>query len=334
MYKVIPNWFMFSLLLMSTSQAIAVDFEGVELPAWALKPGRMVDIGDYSLNTYCFGTGTPVVVLEAGGGWGAVAWANVQEEMAKVTRVCSYDRAGSNFSDLGPVQRKPGQEAKDLRSWLTVAGETPPYIIVGWSAGGMIAREMAWDAPELVAAIVATDGSVFDFEYPNWKPAWRERAIPIWEACKADMLAGVFEQDPERLEYCESLINPVAFVPPLRDAFRPRVMDPDKWDQVVYGLGQNMDPHNEMLFKKRRSLGDMPLHILVAGEHADPGKDPFLSSDYLFRNLQIAELSSNSLVTIVPRTTHMIHYGRPDVVVRAVTDMVETVRRRTDVEQP
>ena len=62
---------------------------------------RLVDIGGRRLNLYCTGHGSPTVVLEAGGGDDMLDWRFVQPRVAKFTRVCSYDRAGYGFSDLG-----------------------------------------------------------------------------------------------------------------------------------------------------------------------------------------------------------------------------------------
>src|SRR5687768_16555020 len=49
----------------------------------------------------CMGEGCPTVLLDArAGGWSA-KWEPVQPHLAHTTRVCSWDRAGSGWSDLG-----------------------------------------------------------------------------------------------------------------------------------------------------------------------------------------------------------------------------------------
>src|SRR5688572_11735635 len=47
----------------------------------------------------CMGEGSPTVILTPGGGNNAFAWAAVQPEMAKTTRVCAWDRPGWGLSD-------------------------------------------------------------------------------------------------------------------------------------------------------------------------------------------------------------------------------------------
>src|SRR5437870_10242016 len=73
-------------------------------------PGKLVDIGGYRLHVDCTGRGGPTVVLEAGAGDFSFDWSLVQPEVARFTRVCSYDRAGSAWSDPGPVPRTMRQE--------------------------------------------------------------------------------------------------------------------------------------------------------------------------------------------------------------------------------
>jgi hypothetical protein len=58
-------------------------------------PDQMVDVGGYRLHINCTGTGSPTVVIDAGlGDWSASWSSGVQPEVAKTTRVCTYDRAG------------------------------------------------------------------------------------------------------------------------------------------------------------------------------------------------------------------------------------------------
>ena len=65
-------------------------------------PGQLVDVGGHRLHLWCTGAGTPVVILEAGLGGSSAGWGSVQPEIARFTRVCSYDRAGMGYSDRGP----------------------------------------------------------------------------------------------------------------------------------------------------------------------------------------------------------------------------------------
>src|SRR5205085_10707765 len=65
--------------------------------------GRLVDIGGRRLHLYCLYSGSPTVIMEQGQSGFAIDWALVQPGVAKITRVCTYDRAGYAGSERGPA---------------------------------------------------------------------------------------------------------------------------------------------------------------------------------------------------------------------------------------
>jgi len=67
--------------------------------------GRLVDIGAYHIHLYCSGSGSPTVLLDAGGFDALEQWKLVQPEIAKFTRVCSYDRPGLAGAMPVPTRR-------------------------------------------------------------------------------------------------------------------------------------------------------------------------------------------------------------------------------------
>jgi hypothetical protein len=60
-----------------------------------LLPGRIVDVGGYNVHVLCMGEGSPPILLDAWAGAWTTEWAPVQQVVAKTTRVCAWDRAGS-----------------------------------------------------------------------------------------------------------------------------------------------------------------------------------------------------------------------------------------------
>lgn len=140
--------------------ATAGDFAGlVEIPA-----GRQ-------LYLECHGSGGPTVIFEAGlrsrgdywsysvdGGMGTGAFPRV----LPFTRACIYDRPGTLFgeesrSDPVPMPRSTGEVVGDLHELLEAAGVPPPYVFVGASTGGLIARQYTSLYPAEVAGLVLVD---------------------------------------------------------------------------------------------------------------------------------------------------------------------------------
>ena len=120
-------------------------------------PGRLVDAGGFRLHLHCTGTGTPSVVLEAALGGSSISWSLVQPSVARLTCVCSYDRAGFGWSDAGSMPRTAGRVADELRVVLDRGGVPPPYVLVGHSFGGLVVRIFAARHPSDVAGLVLVD---------------------------------------------------------------------------------------------------------------------------------------------------------------------------------
>jgi pimeloyl-ACP methyl ester carboxylesterase len=74
--------------------------------------------------------------------------------------VCVFERAGLGPSD--PQGRSPQTAVDvvaDLHAALEAAGETGPYVPVGFSLGGLFARLYASTYPEEVAGLVLAEGT-------------------------------------------------------------------------------------------------------------------------------------------------------------------------------
>lgn len=117
----------------------------------------MVDIGGLSLHIHCIGEGVPIVVLDSGLGMTGTAWDDVQPEVGRFTRVCSYDRAGRGYSSPAPKPHSNRQMARELGLLLERAGQRGPYVLVGHSMGGMNVRLFASEHPDRVAGMVLVD---------------------------------------------------------------------------------------------------------------------------------------------------------------------------------
>ncbi len=118
------------------------------------RPGGLVDAGGHQLHIYCTGMGSPIVVLEAAAGSMSAAWAWVQPEIAKSTRVCSYDRAGLGWSEAGDGRYDPARVPEELRVLLDRANETGPIVLVGLEAGALFAKMYAAQFASNTAALV------------------------------------------------------------------------------------------------------------------------------------------------------------------------------------
>ncbi len=119
--------------------------------------GKRVDIGGYKLHMIDEGSGGPTVVIDAGVGCNSLDWSLVQPEIAKFTRVITYDRAGYAWSDASPLPRTSATIVQELHVLLQNSDVPGPYILVGHSFGGCNMMLYANTYPDEVAGIVLVD---------------------------------------------------------------------------------------------------------------------------------------------------------------------------------
>jgi len=115
-------------------------------------PGVFIDLGTHRLHCDVEGSGTPIVVMDngiLGASWG---FESIQDEVATLTTVCTFDRAGHAWSDSGPKPRNPKTIVGELRAMLKKAKLDPPYVLVGASLGGWHMRYFASTHSDEVAA--------------------------------------------------------------------------------------------------------------------------------------------------------------------------------------
>lgn len=125
-------------------------------------PGTLIEVDGRRVHIHCVGSGQPVTVFESGLGGFSLEWGEVQQRVAGHGRVCAYDRAGYGWSDPGPLPRTATRNVTELHRLLEAAGETPPYVLVGHSYGGIIVRLFAQYYPQEVAGVVLLDASAPD----------------------------------------------------------------------------------------------------------------------------------------------------------------------------
>lgn len=139
---------------------------------------RSVDIGNgRTMYLTCSGSGSPTVVLVSGLGERADNWAVTADpgassravfpQVARVTRVCAYDRPGTETTTAAGRQESRStavpqpttgtSAANDLNAMLTASGEAGPYVLVGHSYGGDVVRLYAAGHPKETAGLVLVD---------------------------------------------------------------------------------------------------------------------------------------------------------------------------------
>jgi len=124
----------------------------------------MVEVGGRAMRVQALGLadrqeGAPVVVFEAGATNSLDVWGGILSQLAHAAPVVAYDRAGLGRSEWDEVRPTPGHVVGRLRELLRAIGAEPPYVLVGYSWGGVLARYFAGEHPADVAGLVFVDPS-------------------------------------------------------------------------------------------------------------------------------------------------------------------------------
>ncbi len=287
-------------------------------------PGQLVDIGGYKLHISCIGQGSPTVILDSGLGDSYLSWRKVQPQIARFTRVCSYDRAGLGYSDSSPRSRTSKDIAEELHTLLHSAGIPPPYILVGHSMGGYDVRLYASLYLSDVAGMVLVDAS---------HPEQQKRFPPALNDLDASWV-----REQEFLEFAMPL-------------GLPRLLGFCGSDTEVRAAECNFRNVHESLAELKAtsksaaqtattgSLGKMPLAVLSQDPDTpqlDLTEDLVKPANNAWQQMQneLAQLSTQSTHGIAKNSGHYIQLDRPDLVIEAVRKVVDQARQPNSGLQP
>jgi pimeloyl-ACP methyl ester carboxylesterase len=274
-------------------------------------PGQLVDVGGYRLHINCTGTGSPTVVIDAGLGDWSTGWGFVQPEVAKTTRVCTYDRAGWAWSEAGPLPRAAARFAKELHTLLKNANIPGPYVMVGHSLGGLTVRVFVHDYSSEVVGVVLIDSMTpqqFAQSPADLQPQLDSQSRPF------NLLIAL-----GRLGIVRLLAKPLGILPsapPNAEAYYAFGVRPQNI-QALIDESQGM-PASGVQASAVKSFGDLPLIVLTASLNDKPGW-PAWQKDLL-------KLSSNSQQLFAENSGHNIEFDEPEAAVKAILQMVEQVR--------
>ncbi|MGB6986988.1 MAG: alpha/beta hydrolase [Candidatus Aquilonibacter sp.] len=288
---------------------------------------RMVDIGNgRRMNIYCLGSGSPTVIFDSGleVGSGTLPWNHVQPAIAQFTRACSYDRAGSGFSDPGPLPRTSNAVVSDLHALLGSAGIAPPYILVAHSIAGLYETLFAARYPSEVAGMVFVDPSA------SGQEELLSSNFPKYSAFEAQQLAMLHQcaDDPTQKQ-CAQPADPHVSAA-LNAVIRAMIRAPAAWQDPASELdsfGEDTTEVNGAI----HGYGAMPLIVLTATEDlkalqatmgASDAQVTIVQKGWISLHDQLAAQSSRGINCVIPHTSHYIQIDQPQVVIDAIRQVV------------
>ena len=331
-------------LLMSVSTTAGA--QSASTPPPYAPPGKLVDVGGWRLHLNCTGearASQPTVILESGIGDFSVEWSLVQPGVAKFARVCSYDRAGAGWSDIGPRPRTMHQIVYELHKLLEQAGVKPPLVLVGHSYGGWLVRLYASTYPTDVVGIVLVEAGADNPRrmLPDGKLVRSSDLVtghPI-PAVKVSNPLRVTDIPPDALSQMKAAaqqFGPRANEPP-RDKLPADAQRMRTWalGQVKHWTqGDNPFESDELAglraerAKSEHPLGDMPLIVLTRGKSEEAGPDgKAFEEEHRRDHTAIATMSRNGKLVIAEHSGHHVQLDEPELVIKSIRDVLAGVRK-------
>lgn len=242
----------------------------------------------------------------------------MQPDIARFARVCSYDRAGYGYSDPGPMPRTSDRIASELHAALGMAGEKPPYLLVGSSFGGYIVRVFNGKYPDQVAALVLVDATQED-QYRLLPTAWgnlsaatrrRARRQAFWAPLYIDLGIARLQLRMHGQEVAPVLLQ-------------------SKYLKARTSEFENIEVSAEQA-RAADHIAAKPLVVLTAGRAIDASLKAALSdedqnayAETWINDLQLrlAHLSMRGTRVVVADSGHDMPTDRPDAIVTAVREL-------------
>ncbi len=266
---------------------------------------QMISIGSHRLQIHLEGKGAPSVVIEAGITDQLDKLRPLQQRIARVTHVITYNRAGYGQSEPGPLPRDSGREAQELKALLEKASVPGPYVLVGHSLGALTMQVFASKYPDDVAGIVLLDPPPLSFllgqEYRDLR-VMADRMTAEWQAIADSAAKSTDAQEQTRSAFFRMIAS----------------------------------EHREMFGETARragaisTFGNIPLVVLAAGKpNPNLGEVAEQYQRYwVEQSRTLTDKSTKGKFILAEGASHYLYLDVPELVAESILSVVYEVREK------
>ncbi len=288
--------------------------EGTRPPRELADPdSQFVEINGLSVHVKTMGQGEPVFVLLHGFGASLYSWHAVMEPLSRLGRVIAFDRPAFGLTERplaweGQNPYSPEAQAAMVLGLLDHFG-VQQAILMGNSAGGTIAMQVALAYPERVPALILVDPAVYN---GGGAPAWVRPLLTTPQMRRLGPLVArqVQRRGPDLLE--QAWHDPARLQPETIELYK-KPLQAENWDLALW----------EFTLASRASglaerLDELTLPVLViTGD--DDRIVPTAESIRLAGELPDAQLA------VIADAGHVPHEERPEAFMDAIKGFISTL---------
>jgi len=267
-------------------------------------------------------------VLESGlDALGSLSWSAVQDAIATTTRVCAYTRAGILWSDAAGAPFSIVGATSDLHAALQSGGEEAPFVLVGHSIGGLYSVKYTELYGADIAGLVLVDSSHPDqverLERATGAPMTLATGVMslgariAWTGILrfAD-LDGAPPSAPPAVHKAVAAYMPIAL---------PALVSEAKALPATFASTRASQRFGSRPLVVLTAMAEMSAEELQAMSMTpEQGREKLAA--WLALQNEIAGWSTDTRHELVRDSSHYIQFDRPDVVVRAVREIVDSIR--------
>ncbi|MEM7543254.1 MAG: alpha/beta hydrolase [Pseudomonadota bacterium] len=280
-----------AVLLISATMVTADDFVHFVTPQ-----GSYATLETHRIYYRCVGEGDITIVINHGIGGAAVEWTTFQDRIGAYTKTCAYDRAGYGWSDSGPAPRTSTQAVHELEVLLDEASIAPPYLLIGHSFGGLIARQFAALHPDQLAGLILIEAS-------------NAQVLPSRTSHGAVQTHGIDEAQIEAQRASKSGYEAAAgFLNSRRKAIFAQMDELTNFEKSTLQAAA------------KRLPAELPLLVLTRDPHLNANSP--VEERWHNAQLELSKITDNAELLIAKGAGHSPHLERPEIVNQAVLEFL------------
>jgi pimeloyl-ACP methyl ester carboxylesterase len=275
---------------------------------------EFIQLNGLDIHIKKMGNGEPVLILLHGFASSLYTWNPVMQSLAQQCTVIAFDRPGFGLSERPLAWRGKNPYGMDAQVDLVIAlldhFGVKQAILMGNSAGGTVAMQVALDHPERVSSLILVDPAVY---HGGGVPAW---LLTILGTPQMRHLGPLFAR--QILSRGRNVIKYVYHDParmsPDMEEYYLKPFKVENWDKSLWEF--TLASHPVGLADRLSELNQPCLVITGDDDRIVPTRE----------SIRLASELPDGRLIVIENAGHVPHEEQPQLFMNAVADYLQTVQ--------
>lgn len=283
---------------------------------------RFMEIRGIRVHYKIYGSGVPTMILLHGFGASTFSWREVMQPLAKYGTVIAYDRPAFGLTSRPLPGDWQGVNPYSVEGNIALLLELmnrlniQQAILIGNSAGGRLAMQMALAHPDRVAGLVLVDAAIYQGGGVQSSLVRFLMNTPQFNRVGPYLIRSAFAGQQGQSLISMAWHNPARITPEIIEGYR-KPLHMENWDRALWEFTKS-GSGNEDLSLRFAEL-TMPV-LVVTGDD-----DRIVPTDL---SLKLAEQIPNARLVVFSNCGHVPQEECPDQFLQATEDFVHQISLR------